>query len=146
MKEENCWDNTKIIMVADHGIGTGKSINEGFTTPDLNGYAKDHLHPLLMMKDFNSKGRLKIDNSFMTTADVPAMALAAIFENPVNPFTSNPINMEGKKNGVYVTTADLSMPDASRSDKIFTVPEKSWYHIKEDIFVDSNWTQEAPRD
>ncbi len=146
IKEQGCWDNTRIIIVADHGIGSGEFKSEGFVTDNLNGYNKDHLHPLLMMKDFSSKGRLKIDNSFMTTADVPAMALAAIFENPVNPFTSNPINMEGKKNGVYVTIADLSMPDASRSDKIFTVPEKSWYHIKEDIFIDSNWTQEAPRD
>lgn len=146
MQQENCWDNTKIIIVADHGIGSSKHGNDGFNTSSLNGYAKDHLHPLLMMKDFNSKGSLKIDNSFMTTADVPAMALADIFKNPLNPFTSNPINMDGKKDGVYVTTADLSMPDASRSDKIFTVAEKSWYHIKNDIFVDSNWTQEAPRD
>ena len=146
MRENVCWDNTKIVIVADHGIGTGAFVSQGYTTDNLNGYKKDHLHPLLMVKDFNSKGKLNINTDFMTTADVPYLSLKDIIKNPVNPFTSNPINMEGKNNGVYVTTSDISMPDASHSNKIFTVADSSWYHIKEDIFIDSNWTQEAPRD
>ena len=146
MKENNCYDNTRIILVADHGIGSGKNVDTDFTTTSLNGYSKDHLHPLLMMKDFNSHGNLNINTDFMTTADTASLALNGIINEPKNPFTKNPINSEEKKNGVYVTTADLSMPDASRSNKIFTVPSASWWHIKENIFVDSNWTQEAPRD
>ena len=146
MKANNCYDNTRIILVADHGIGSGKNVDTDFTTTSLNGYSKDHLHPLLMMKDFNSHGNLNINTDFMTTADTANLALNGIINEPKNPFTKNPINSEEKKNGVYVTTADLSMPDASRSNKIFTVPSASWWHIKENIFVDSNWTQEAPRD
>ncbi len=146
MQENGSWDNTKIIIVADHGIGYGKTSCDGFETTTLNGYSKDHMHPLLMYKDFNSKGRLNINHDFMTTADVPAIALKDVIENPVNPFTKNKIDTTRKNNGVYVTTENLSMPDASRSDKIFTVPQKSWWHIKDDIYKDSNWTQEAPND
>ena len=32
----------------------------------------------------------------MTNADVPYLATAGVIENPVNPFTGNPLTMDGK--------------------------------------------------
>lgn len=80
MKSNNVYDNTKIIIVSDHGRdGVYNPMFEKDKLRDniyFNGY-----HPIFMVKDFNENGDLKIDNSFMTTADVPSIALSAIDKN-----------------------------------------------------------------
>jgi len=62
LKSENVYDNTRIIIVSDHGgrykANTG---NEGF-------------NPVLMVKDFNNRGLLRINETFMTHADTPYLA------------------------------------------------------------------------
>ena len=150
LKENDVYDNTRIIIVSDHGIGTQWS-QEAFSHPDFDvdtvkDFSKDYLHSLLLYKDFGERNSLRIDSSFMTTADVPTLALEGIVENPVNPFTDNLIDCEKKQNGVYVTThVNLWAPEHSKSEYIFTVPDDSWYHVKDNIFIDSNWTQEVPQ-
>ena len=100
---------------------------------------------MLLVKDFNASGEIVTDMSFMTNADVPTLALKGIVENPINPFTGNPVNTDAKIDGVYITTDDIFMPYQSKSDYIFTVRDSLWYHVKDNIFIDSNWTQEVPR-
>lgn len=51
--------------------------------------------PLLMIKDFNSKGFSTYDD-FMTNADVPVLAMNGLIDNPVNPFTGKVINSDEK--------------------------------------------------
>ena len=53
-----------------------------FKTEKIDGYAKCHLNPILVVKDFNERGTLKIDNTFMSNADVPTLALKGIVEEP----------------------------------------------------------------
>lgn len=140
LKENNCYDNTKIIIVSDHGIG-----NRGFDkydNPFLENYDKDHLNPILLVKDFNATGELKIDNTFMTNADVPTLALKDIVQNPKNPFTGKEINSDSKKDGFLVTTDGLFMPYYSKSEYVFTTNPNSWYKVKDNIFIDSNWKKE----
>lgn len=145
IKENNCYDNTRIIIVADHGIGYGPTSHNNYNETKIGGYEKDHLNPLLLIKDFNASGEIQIDNSFMTNADVPTYALKDIVENPVNPFTGNVINNKTKENGVYITIDDIFMPHHSKSKNIFTIKENTWFKIKDNIFEDSNWTQEVPQ-
>ncbi len=139
LKENDVYDNTRIILVSDHGMGYRGF--DKYTTSFIDGYSKDKLNPLLMVKDFNSNEPLKTDDRFMSNADVPSLALKNIIETPVNPFTGNPINEDYKADGVIITTADLFMDYHSKSNFYYTVPEESWYNVKEDIFVDSNWTK-----
>lgn len=146
MKEENVYDNTKIIIIADHGIGYGDYYAEGFNQSKIGGYEKDHLHPLFFVKDFNSHGNLKTDLSFMTTADVPTIACENIIENPINPFSNKSLSNKDKEDGVYITIDNLFMPYHSQSENIFTVPDSSWYKVSQNIFEDSNWIQEVPND
>lgn len=147
LKKNNAYNNTKIIVVADHGIGYGFASSLNYKTPSLeNGYDKDHLNPLLLVKEFNSEESLRTDNSFMTNADTPAIAFKGVIEKPVNPFTGKAITSDYKNNGVYVTTDDIFMPHHSKSAYIFTVKNNSWYKVKNNIFIDENWTQEVPRD
>ena len=144
LKENDAYDNTKIIIVADHGIGYGATSDDNYDTPTLStGFVKDHLNPLLLVKDFDSDQPLATDNTFMTNADVPALALDEVIENAVNPFTGNKVTSESKENGILVTTDDLFMPHHSKSSNTFTVNSDSWYRVKDNIFIDNNWTREA---
>ena len=145
LKENGVYDNTRIIIVSDHGMGYGEKAEEGYDKPGLNHNSKDDYHALLLVKDFDASGGIETDMSFMTVADVPTLALEGIVENPTNPFTGNPINSDAKTDGVYITTDDIFMPHHGKSDFVFTVKENLWYHVKDNIFVDSNWTQEVPQ-
>ena len=144
LKENQAYDNTKIIIVADHGIGYGNTANENYQTATLNnGYVKDHLNPLFLVKDFDSKEPLKTDMTFMTNADTPTIAFEGVIENPINPFTGKTVNSDIKQNGAYVTIDNIFKPHHSNSSNIFTVKSDSWYHVKDNIFIDENWKQEA---
>lgn len=144
LKANDAYDNTKIIIVADHGIGYGATADENYTTPALgNGYNKDHLNPLLLVKDYNSTGPIKTDMSFMTNADTPSIAFKDVIENPINPFTGKPVTSDSKTEGILTTTDDIFMPHHSSSSYIFTVKPDSWYRVKDNIFVDENWIQES---
>lgn len=143
LKDNGAYDNTRIIIASDHGIGVSEIAKEDFTTPDLDGYSKDHFHPILLVKDFGATGTLSQDNAFMTNADVPALAFAGIVEDAVNPFTEKIISIktsnEYKAEGVYITRQNLFMPGHSKSKYIFTLSPDSWYNVKDNIFIDSNW-------
>ena len=145
LKENGVYDNTRIIIVSDHGMGYGVKAAEGYDKPGLNHNSKDDYHALLLVKDFDASGEIETDMSFMTVADVPTLALEGIVDNPVNPFTGNPVNSDAKADGVYITTDDIFMPHHGKSDYIFTVKDELWYHVKDNIFIDSNWTQEVPQ-
>lgn len=86
MRENGVYDSTRIILVADHGHGL-----DGLFDLRLNS-SEDMLsyNPLLMVKDFDSRG-FAIDDTFMTNADTPLLALDGLMENIVNPFTGKPL-------------------------------------------------------
>ena len=90
MRENGVYDNTRIILVADHGCGLNQF--------DLKcgGEDMEYYLPLYMVKDFNSKG-FKSSDEFMTVGDTPAMATSGLFNDPKNPFTGNPLNASLKK-------------------------------------------------
>lgn len=140
MKENDCYDNTRIIVVSDHGIGTsdGKKLNFPEDWPMT--YNPDHNHPLLFVKDFNSKGKLTINEDFMTNADVPSIALKGIVENPINPFTGKKIieisSEEKKASGIVITH---NWRPGGNGLNTFKVPENDWYTISKNLFVYSNW-------
>ena len=62
---------------------------------------------LLMVKDFNAKGELKTDWSFMTSADVPFLTVSGIIKNPLNPFTGKELSVKEKEQGQDVMTSRL---------------------------------------
>ena len=99
---------------------------------------------LLMVKDFNSTGFVTND-SFMTNADVPTIALDGIVDNPHNPYTGKPINSD-PKNGDIVIGFSLSQDDSIwnpdyNPGNTFTYDENfEWYKlINKDIYNNNNW-------
>ena len=93
MREAGVWDNTRIIIVSDHGI-TRSDANMFGGQLDYNRMSVDSFNPVLMVKDFGATG-FTTDTSFMTNADVPYLATNGVISNPVNPFSGNPITMDG---------------------------------------------------
>ena len=131
MREHGVYDNTRIILVSDHGRNLKQFPDR--VLPD--GTDSEHVNAFLMVKDFNSTG-FTIDYSFMTNADTAAFAVQGIIENPVNPFTGNPINMDGKIGGVNVVVGgciDLTYGNG------FEYNGAPWYHVKDNMFDPNNW-------
>lgn len=89
LKASGVYDNTKIILVSDHGYYLYQS--EIFQYPEHISTDAANFFPLLMVKDFNAHG-FSVSDEFMTNADVPTISCDGVIENPVNPFTGKPIN------------------------------------------------------
>ena len=141
LRENDAYDNTRIIIVADHGrslaqfddmiLGNEYEVN-GYNPEDIMLY-----NPLLMVKDFDSKG-FETDYSFMTNADTPTLAFSGVVDKPVNPFT-----------GMLITSDAKSAPEQHifSSDEWFialnngtTFKPGLWYSVKNgNIFDQKNW-------
>lgn len=143
MKEQGVYDNTRIIISSDHGAAGIEGIpafdQSGHS--DLCGY-----NPLLLVKDFNSNEPLRSDDQFMCHADVPTMALKDVVENPVNPFTGNPVNDDRKKSApLYVMQGGTYEMDDLPPD--LTTHESGggyWWTVHDDIFNKDNWQKIKP--
>lgn len=150
LKENGVYDNTRIILVADHSRATTEDCLEldfmlDFSIAGDNYRGRGHFHPLLMVKDFGSKGSLKTDMTFMTNGDVPSIALKGIIENPVNPFTKVPVPLdtsEIKKDGVIVTSSDVHQAWLYKNLSTYPIRNDQWWRVKDNVFKASSWSHE----
>ncbi|MCL2184470.1 MAG: YidC/Oxa1 family membrane protein insertase [Treponema sp.] len=133
LKDENVYDNTRIIIVSDHGA----QINYVHKT-ELP-FNLDNFNPFLLVKDFNSGGLLKTDMSFMTNADVPFLALKNQIENAVNPWTGKPISNTDKNNPLYISIS--YMVHLEPEAKLARLNKSIDHYVKDNIFIESNWTR-----
>ncbi len=135
LRENGVYDNTRIIIVADHGQSLNQFPEYRF---GKEGYEDVmNFNPLLLVKDFNCNAS-ETDRQFMTNADVPAIAFRDLIENPVNPFTGKLINSDGKKDAEqYVfRTGYINILEYTGTQLLPGV----WYSIQgDDIFTISNW-------
>lgn len=142
MREQGVYDNTRIIIVADHGSSTGQFTqfrlpSDGRDSLPLRGWMSA-LNPLLLVKDFDAEG-FHTDDRFMTNADTPAIAMEGIIDNPVNPYTGNPVNMQGKKDGINTfLTESFGSYYAGQTQHDYG--DAVWYHVHDDIFEMDNWS------
>ncbi|MDR2408097.1 MAG: YidC/Oxa1 family membrane protein insertase, partial [Bacteroidales bacterium] len=141
LKENNVYDNTRIIIVSDHGASVdSKQFKDNFPFP---GERREKYNPVLLVKDFNSRGSPKTDMALMTTADVPVLALKGIDNNPTNPFTNKSITMDYKYSGVVITTNHK--PNVADHGKYtFKIRDNQWIQVKNNIFDANNWRPIKP--
>ena len=134
LKQESVYDNTRIVISADHGGGEG--------VRDVAGYSclpRNELTCLLLVKDFDSHGALNIDDTFMTNADVPSIAVAGLIDDPVNPATGNDITKLVLKSPVFGEYTEGSKALPNKASNTFSVDEGTWYSVHDDIFTADNW-------
>ena len=78
-----------------------------------------------------------VDSTFMTIADLPSEAMRGLIENPVNPFTGNPINEDAKnEEEQYVMLTDWRI--AENHGNLFTDPVRLVLK-NQNLFDVSNW-------
>jgi YidC/Oxa1 family membrane protein insertase len=141
MRENNVWNNTRIIIASDHG-------DSGITHPDFSSFQNNHVlpySPILLVKDFDAgETPFQTDSAFMTNADAPFFALKDLVENPVNPFTKKPLAAE-KKNGVYIFTGGWTNTSYYRGASCLD-PDSRFYYVHDDIYDEKNWSEARYRD
>lgn len=93
LRSKNIYDNTRIIVVADHGR-TLRCFSDMLFGDEIHEDAMRY-NPLLLVKDFNEHGFRQV-NQFMTNADTPLLAFEGLIENPINPATGIAITNETK--------------------------------------------------
>jgi len=139
LKEIGVYDNTRIIIVSDHGTDVKVFDNLAFEKLDV-----ERLNCLLMVKDFDAKG-FKTDYTFMTNADVPCIAMEGIIEDPINPYTGKAINMDPKYKGLYIiySSEDGKLewnPEYNQGTGFNYSENDTWYKLlNRDIFNEDNW-------
>ena len=133
MKKQGVYDNTRIIMVADHGSSI---------TPFKELITKDGLNilrfrPLLMVKDFNGQGPFVSSNESMTNADVPRLAMQGVIKNPINPFTGkNIIHNKYCREKKYIFESGRWSIDFNNGNQFIA---DDWYAVEGDINNVDNW-------
>ena len=131
LREQGVYDNTKIILVADHG-----NPNANFEELTFDGRDVQFYHPLLMVKDFGAT-ELTYSDEFMTNADVATLATSGSIENPVNPFTNNPINSDEKTTHDQLIIVSQKW-DVSENNGNTYMPAR-WASVSSDIWKQENW-------
>ena len=136
LRENGVYDNTKIIIVADHGRTLNQLddlILEDTEESNIDGAL---FYPLFMVKDFNST-EFTTSTEFMTNADTPTLAFKDLVENPVNPFTGKAINSNEKNaHRQYIIKSEYWQTDVNNGK---TFLPGTWYSVEKDIWNKENW-------
>ena len=130
LREMGVYDNTRIIIVSDHGAKF-----QQFNRVHETGVDLDLFLPLLLVKDFNDTG-FKVSKDLMTNADTPALATSGVLKSPVNPFTGNPIDGHEKKGPLKVFYSENIYVE-SNCGNVF-LPGK-WYELNGNPYSISSW-------
>ncbi|MCR5589910.1 MAG: YidC/Oxa1 family membrane protein insertase [Lachnospiraceae bacterium] len=141
LKELGVYDNTRIIITADHGFALDQFSYLKFEDIPFDA---ESVNPVLMVKDFNADAAgIAEDDEFMTNADVPSIAMSGIIEDPVNPFTGNPVNTDRKYEGPIVIAGDKKDVE-KETETVFDSEEIPWYSVHDSIFDAANWEVVRP--
>ncbi len=139
LKKEGLFDNTRIIIVSDHGSRVGH--------PDFDSFHKDVVtpyNPLLLVKDFNEREPLKTDAKLMTNADVPLLAMKGIIPDLKNPYTGNDLSGKEKEGGVTIVR-DVTLHqgfslDLTTTTTCYKSGAPAWV-VAGDIALRDNWKE-----
>jgi len=126
LKANNVYDNTRIIIVSDHGFG----LRHPEANVSESGWDLTYINPVLIMKDFDAEG-FSTDESFMTNAAVPYFATRDIIDNPTNPFTGNNISLAYLNEPQVVIDSVAIMPDDNPGN---TYADGQWYEVTGDAY------------
>lgn len=146
LRECGVWDNTRIIIVADHAICPADVCMFDLDTqiPDTpeGSSGVDAFNPVLMVKDFGSTGFTTCDD-IITNADVPYIACEGIISDPVNPFTGNPIiSLEEYDGAICVYDSyDLEFDERYLRGEASRFIAGNWYSFDgSSVFDLDSWT------
>ena len=124
LKDIGVYDNTRIILVSDHGFYyfafDDLMFDKGSGVSDL-----ERLMPILLVKDFGD-GSFTTSDQFMTNADVPSLAMEGLIDDPVNPATGKPVTSSQKYDRLQ-----------------YVFDDQDWLSVHDDIYDLNNWKVES---
>lgn len=134
MKDKGVYDNTKIVIISDHGVSWGHFDGGLDIKPPASWTGNDpnkislnqfwRLNALLMVKDFNNKGDIKEDWRLMSNADAPSIILDV--NNPTKNDSSRTLPS-------YITHWEGNILQQKK------VKIHKQYKVKDNIFDLNNW-------
>nr|WP_321295484.1 YidC/Oxa1 family membrane protein insertase [uncultured Sphaerochaeta sp.] len=134
LQELGVYDNTRIIIVSDHGY---ELYSEGMKDFGPDRYNYNGYVPLFLVKDFGSTGPISIDKRFMTNADAPLFAVKDVVQNPLNPATQK--NLYDQVNKKLVNAYYGPWDPRENTGAVFKHDPSHSFSVHDDIFVESNW-------
>ncbi|MCM1320675.1 MAG: alkaline phosphatase family protein [Bacteroides sp.] len=144
LKENNVYDNTRIIIVSDHGMGISVPDFAPFENEKADfRFKKENVTAALLVKDFNARGTLISDMTFMTNADTPALAAKDVLADARNPFTESPFAVVDKNSYAKIMVAP-AQSTRIRRNTAFAVSDDQWFTVHTNIFDDANWERYIP--
>ena len=144
LKENEVFDNTRIIIVSDHGAYLKSKNFDKIQLEDIMSFKVSSMasmyNPLFMVKDFNQRSAFNTDYTFMTNADTIFFAKSDFNISETNPFTGKKF-MQIKENGinVYPCSGFEAQVPIMKDKKKFTLDSKLGFHISKNIFEQENW-------
>lgn len=139
LKENDVYDNTRIIIVADHGY----HVDQFEELIQDDGTDMQAMIPLLMYKDFGAD-TYAVSDEFMTNGDTPVLAMEGLIDNPINPFTNKAIDNNEKTAHdqlVICVDTDDNQPQYNTDKTSFIHPDQVWYTVHDNVYDKSNWTR-----
>ena len=138
LRNNDCYDNTRIIIVSDHGAPVNSNDFQIFDSVSSRTAAS--LNCLLLFKDFNSTGEMQVDYSFMTNADTLFLAKKNLDISDINPYTKKRF-IQNKSDGVnvYLPTSQEWSDKQLMDKKQFTLDPEIGWHVKGSIYDSKNW-------
>lgn len=134
LRDAGVYDNTRIIIVSDHG----RNLDLMDTTGSEMMTSIDFYLPMLLVKDFDATG-FTVNTDFMTNADVAALTMEDLIDDPVNPFTGNPITTDSKKSQEEQFIIVSQDWDVNVNDGNQFLPSM-WATVSGDVLDPDNWT------
>lgn len=132
LKENGVYDNTRIVIVSDHGHR-----GQNYTTLPSQATA---YNPLLFVKDFNKTGKYTTDMTFMTNADAPSITLNGLIATPINPFTGqNILSQTDKENVKILHYKDVKADYRNYPKDRCIFPNAQFFNVSKNIFENGNW-------
>ena len=133
LRENGVYDNTRIIIVSDHGYRLGY---EEMKFGEEKWEDATQYNCILMVKDFDAE-TYSTDWQFMTNADVPLMAFEGLIENPVNPATGKAVEDTAKQDPEHELQFAVLWDIAKNHDNVFKPGQ--WVSVHDDIYNMANW-------
>lgn len=137
LKKNNVYDNTRIIIVADHGRPL-QQLNDMILDDGKNIlYDAEFYNPLLLVKDFNSN-KFSTSEEFMTNGDVPTLAMKDLIKNPKNPFTGKEINNNEKYGHDQYILGSMKYDIKENNGNVYL--PGTWFKVHNDVRNKNNWS------
>lgn len=128
LREEGVYDNTRIIITADHGV----AMDYPETWSETAQQDTTAFWPLLLVKDFDSRETFSYSNDFMTNADTPTLAFSGLIDQPVNPATGVPVTDADKQSEeqILCNSAITNEFDGAANSYFRGGPDDGFYVLK----------------